>query len=101
MLKPDVSTLQLLTYLRYNWATGATFSGLPAGVTGTWASNVVTISGTPTASGTFNYTVTLTGGGTALERQVLLLLMLKPDVSILQHYYLNCATGSSAGSRWG
>jgi hypothetical protein len=43
-------------------ATGATFSGLPAGVTGTWAANVVTISGTPTASGTYNYTVTLTGG---------------------------------------
>lgn len=43
-------------------ATGATFSGLPAGVTGTWASNVATISGTPTASGTFTYTVTLTGG---------------------------------------
>jgi gliding motility-associated-like protein len=43
-------------------ATGATFSGLPAGVTGNWAANVVTISGTPTASGTFNYTVTLTGG---------------------------------------
>ncbi|MBK9356561.1 MAG: hypothetical protein IPN08_04080 [Bacteroidales bacterium] len=29
-------------------ATGATFTGLPAGVTGTWAANVVTISGTPT-----------------------------------------------------
>jgi gliding motility-associated-like protein len=43
-------------------ATGATFSGLPAGVTGTWAANVATISGTPTVSGTFNYTVTLTGG---------------------------------------
>ena len=43
-------------------ATGATFSGLPAGVTGNWAANVVTISGTPTANGTFNYTVTLTGG---------------------------------------
>ena len=43
-------------------ATGATFSGLPTGVTGTWAANVVTISGTPTASGIFNYTVTLTGG---------------------------------------
>jgi hypothetical protein len=43
-------------------ATGATFSGLPPGVTGAWAANVVTISGTPTASGTFNYTVTLTGG---------------------------------------
>ncbi len=43
-------------------ATGATFSGLPAGVTGVWASNVVTISGTPTESGVFNYSVTLTGG---------------------------------------
>ncbi len=45
-------------------ATGATFSGLPAGVTGSWSGNVVTISGTPTASGTFNYTVTTTGGCT-------------------------------------
>ncbi|MCF8415481.1 MAG: gliding motility-associated C-terminal domain-containing protein [Crocinitomicaceae bacterium] len=43
-------------------ATGATFSGLPAGVSGTWAGNTITISGTPTASGTFNYTVTTTGG---------------------------------------
>ena len=43
-------------------ATGATVTGLPAGVSGVWAANVVTISGTPTASGTFNYTVTLTGG---------------------------------------
>jgi hypothetical protein len=43
-------------------ATGATFAGLPAGVSGSWAGNVVTISGTPTVSGTFNYTVTLTGG---------------------------------------
>lgn len=43
-------------------ATGATFSGLPAGVSGAFSSNVVTISGTPTAYGTFNYTITLTGG---------------------------------------
>jgi len=45
-------------------ATGATISGLPAGVTGNWASNVVTISGRPSATGTFNYTVTMTGGCT-------------------------------------
>ena len=44
-------------------ATGASFSGLPAGVTGAWAGNVATISGTPSAPGTFNYTVTPTGGG--------------------------------------
>ncbi|AOC94893.1 hypothetical protein BB050_01767 [Flavobacterium anhuiense] len=45
-------------------ATGATFSGLPAGVTGAWAGNVVTISGTPTTEvgSPFNYTVTLTNG---------------------------------------
>jgi gliding motility-associated-like protein len=43
-------------------ATGAIFAGLPAGVTGVWAANVVTISGTPTAAGPFTYTVTLTGG---------------------------------------
>lgn len=37
-------------------------TGLPAGVTATWASNTITISGTPTASGTFNYSIPLTGG---------------------------------------
>jgi len=43
-------------------ATGATFSGLPAGVTGTFSGGYITISGTPTVAGTFNYMVTLTGG---------------------------------------
>jgi len=43
-------------------ATGATVTGLPTGVTGNWSANTVSISGTPTTSGTFNYTVTLTGG---------------------------------------
>ncbi|MBC5845036.1 beta strand repeat-containing protein, partial [Flavobacterium muglaense] len=44
-------------------ATGiGTATGLPAGVTATFASNTITISGTPTASGTFNYSIPLTGG---------------------------------------
>jgi hypothetical protein len=44
-------------------ATGrGTATGLPSGVTATWSSNVLTISGTPTQSGTFNYSVPLTGG---------------------------------------
>jgi hypothetical protein len=37
-------------------------TGLPAGVTASWAGNTITISGTPTATGTFNYTIPLTGG---------------------------------------
>jgi hypothetical protein len=46
--------------------TGATgigaATGLPSGVTAAWASNTITISGTPSASGTFNYSIPLTGG---------------------------------------
>jgi len=57
------TTITNITYSTTG-ATGATISGLPAGVTGSWASNVVTISGTPSATGTFNYTVTMTGGCT-------------------------------------
>ena len=56
--------------------TGATGIGtptdLPAGVTASWANDVITITGTPTAIGTYNYSIPLTGGcGT-----VLLLLVL-------------------------
>ncbi|HSD14383.1 MAG TPA: PKD domain-containing protein, partial [Flavobacterium sp.] len=51
-----------ITYAVGGGATGATVSGLPTGVTGNYAAGVFTISGTPTASGTFNYTVTTTGG---------------------------------------
>ena len=61
-----VCSSSVITSVTYNTtgATGATFSGLPAGVNGNFASNQVTISGTPsTAVGSpFNYTITLTGG---------------------------------------
>ncbi|MEW5677529.1 choice-of-anchor J domain-containing protein, partial [Flavobacterium enshiense] len=50
-----------ITYAVSN-ATGATVTGLPTGVSGAYASGVVTITGTPTQSGTFNYTVTTSGG---------------------------------------
>ena len=49
-------------------ATGiGTVTGLPAGVTAAWASNTITISGTPTESGTFNYIILLTGGCGSVE----------------------------------
>jgi hypothetical protein len=53
-----------ITNITYNTkgATGSTFSNLPTGVLGNWDNNVVTITGTPSVSGTFNYVVTLTGG---------------------------------------
>jgi gliding motility-associated-like protein len=44
-------------------ATGiGTSSGLPSGVSATFANNTITVSGSPTVSGTFNYTIPLTGG---------------------------------------
>ena len=56
------SAINTITYST-NIATGASFSGLPAGVSGSWAGNAVTINGTPSGPGTYNFTVTLTGGG--------------------------------------
>jgi uncharacterized protein (TIGR02145 family) len=37
-------------------------TGLPDGVTASWSNNVITISGTPTATGSSTYTIPLTGG---------------------------------------
>ena len=36
-------------------------NGLPAGVSASWSGDVITISGTPSAVGTFNYMILLTG----------------------------------------
>jgi len=61
-----------LTQIKYKTilATGAVVTGLPNGVVGVWTTtttnnitdSVFTISGTPTQSGTFTYTITLAGG---------------------------------------
>jgi hypothetical protein len=42
-------------------------TGLPAGVTAAWASNTITISGTPSVAGTFNYTIPVNGCGAAVN----------------------------------
>ncbi|HEY5408706.1 MAG TPA: putative Ig domain-containing protein [Ginsengibacter sp.] len=45
-----------------NNATNATVDGLPDGVTGSVTGGVLSITGTPTETGTFNYTITTTDG---------------------------------------
>jgi hypothetical protein len=42
-------------------AAQVSYSGFPAGLSTGWADNAVTISGTPTQTGTFDYTITATG----------------------------------------
>jgi hypothetical protein len=56
--------LNAITYVLSQAATGAsaTVTGLPSGVTASFSNNTLTISGTPTASGSFSYQVTTTGG---------------------------------------
>jgi hypothetical protein len=57
-----VETGSSITPIKYTTANanGASISGQPSGVSGAWASNTYTVSGTPTAAGTFTYTVTTT-----------------------------------------
>ncbi len=57
------NSISSIEYLVGGDATGASVTGLPAGVSGSYnsTSHVFTISGTPTESGTFNFTVTTSG----------------------------------------
>ncbi len=55
------SAISAINYTVGNGATGASITGLPAGITGSYSGGVFTISGTPTVSGVFNYTVTTSG----------------------------------------
>jgi gliding motility-associated-like protein len=56
------TALSTITYAVGGSATGAIVTGLPTGVTGSFTGGGVAINGTPTVSGSFNYTVTTTGG---------------------------------------
>ena len=51
-----------ISYTTGNGATNVTATGLPTGVTGTYTSGTYTLSGTPTIAGTYNYSVTTSGG---------------------------------------
>jgi uncharacterized protein (TIGR02145 family) len=62
---PTLAVNTVLTNITHSTtlATGiGTSTGLPSGVTASWSVNVITISGTPTATGSFSYEIPLTGG---------------------------------------
>jgi hypothetical protein len=57
---PTLYQYRFNSYYTYNyWCRYRTATGLPSGVTA--VSNTITISGTPTAAGTFSYSIPLTG----------------------------------------
>gem|GEM_PF-2651898 len=62
---PSITVNTVLTNITISTtiATGiGTATGLPAGLTASWSANVITISGTPTETGSFSYEIPLTGG---------------------------------------
>ncbi|MCP4310271.1 MAG: T9SS type B sorting domain-containing protein, partial [Bacteroidetes bacterium] len=66
--------------------TGATgigaATGLPAGVSALWAGNTITISGTPVAEGTFNYSIPLTGGCGTVSATGTIVVVTQPNVTL-------------------
>lgn len=63
------TSIQNIVYGYTGEATGAVVTGLPTGVTAAIGAGIVTISGTPTQTGVFNYTVTSVGCTTNIVRQ--------------------------------
>ncbi len=55
--------------------------GLPAGITASWSGNTITVTGTPTASGVFNYTIPLTGGCGAIIAAGTITVIAAPVIS--------------------
>ncbi|MBS1930746.1 MAG: Ig-like domain-containing protein [Bacteroidetes bacterium] len=71
-------------------------SGLPAGVSASWASNTITISGTPTASGTFNYSIPLTGGCGTVNATGTITVLAAPTPTFTTSPAANICINSSA-----
>ena len=92
-------------------ATGISNSGvsggnsLPTGVSASWSGNVITISGTPSVSGTFNYSIPLTGGCGSVNATGTITINSSPTISsqpinssILQGNSTTFSVGTSASS---
>jgi gliding motility-associated-like protein len=66
--------------------TGATgigsATGLPTGVNASWFNNTITISGTPSAVGTYNYTIPITGGCGAINATGTITVIALPTISL-------------------
>jgi gliding motility-associated-like protein len=68
--------------------------GLPAGVVATWLSGVITITGTPTTAGTYNYSIPLVGGCGNLNATGVIIVAPQPVGSISSSTTLLCDGGT-------
>lgn len=80
-------TSRRITYSTAGNITGISVSGLPTGVSYTFSSNTIIISGTPTLAGTFNYTITPSVScGTVANATGTIRVYAKPTVTIKSNY---------------
>jgi hypothetical protein len=70
-------------------------TGLPAGVTALWSSNVITISGTPSASGAFNYSIPLTGGVGSVNATGTITVLAAPSAPTATSPQVFCETANA------
>ena len=89
------NAIQNITYGFGGEATSATVTGLPTGLLANINAGVLTISGTPTQTGTFNYEVTSVGCTTNIIKQGTITINPLPSVSGLTSNTSICA-GSDA-----
>jgi gliding motility-associated-like protein len=89
------SAIQNITYSFGGEATSATITGLPTGLLSNINAGVLTISGTPTQTGVFNYEVTSVGCTTNIIKQGTITINPLPSVSGLTSNTSICA-GSDA-----
>jgi len=82
------SPLQPITYNLENGASGVTVTGLPTGVSYVTQGNDVTISGTPTVAGTFNYTVSTPGGCGVTIAQGTITVSTPKDLKLAPNSYI-------------
>jgi len=71
----------------------ASTSGLPNGLAASYSSNTITISGTPTALGTFNYIITPTGCGSPIAKATGTIIVRAESIATLTTSNMNSCHG--------
>ena len=95
------SAIADIVYTTSGTVTGVTATGLPTGLTTSFATDTFTISGTPTQTGTFNYTVTTVGCTPSVSQNGTITIVSVPVVPTINSVAPTCsANGSSTVSNY-
>lgn len=90
------SSIANIVYTTSGTVTDVTVTGLPTGLTTNFATDTFTISGTPTQTGTFNYTLTTVGCTSNASQSGTITVVEVPAVPIITQVAASCtASGTS------